>query len=152
MAAAADLTIRVVYIKLTLILLAVILILSAIKYHNAPEKLAVVIPVCALFVSLGMLVSYHFRRGKFIRQLDENVELSSQMDCSVVDGELFIKSDKSTSLIPRDRLIMIKSNKIITLLYRSSFVFNIIPTSVINSDENIRAFLFPDSANQPHGS
>ena len=111
---------------------------AAAKQHTASGFLL----VCGFMlpaILLGLWLGSKWDDWRFMRQFHQNQEFQAPMTLGLVAGELVVTTDKSTSAIPRARILKIRSNRMVTLLYRSSAVFHVIPTRVITQE--IAAFL-----------
>jgi hypothetical protein len=88
---------------------------------------------------IGICLGSRWDDWRFMRQYRQNPELQSSMTLALVDNDLVITTDKSTTALPRERILKVRSNSQVTLLYRSSAMFHVIPTRVLTPD--IAAFL-----------
>lgn len=94
-------------------------------------------------ILLGMWLGAKWDDWRWMRQYHQNPEFQASMTVGLVADELVVTTDKSTTAIPRARILKVRSDRTVTLLYRSSAVFHVLPTRVITPE--IAAFLGPDA-------
>ncbi len=119
-------------------ILRAIIVVMVIGYAAAKQHtMAGFLLVCGVMlpgILLGLWLGSKWDDWRFMRQFHQNQEFQAPMTVGLVAGELVVTTDKSTSSIPRVRILKIRSNRMVTLLYRSSAVFHVIPTRVITKE------------------
>lgn len=138
---ALDLTVNRTFSKVVLSMVAGAFILGLVKYHADATKMVVFHFNMMVVTVVVMLPLYLLSRSRFIKQFSSNPEFSSPIDCEVVNDELVLRTIKSTTAIPRSWVVKIKSNRSVTLLYKSTLLCHIIPAEVISADEGIRRYI-----------
>lgn len=138
---AADLTVNSVYAIQALLIQGLILVFVLALFHNSPEKFGRILLVSMIVSIIYFLPKYLLARRGFIKVFTVFPEFSEPMDVEVVNGELVIRTAKSTSAMPREWINQVKSNELVTVLYRSSIPCFIIPIEVVKADEGIRTYL-----------
>ena len=128
-------------LKVYVILIAISILIGVIIYSENPLKGALFSVVITAWFVVSGFISYYYRKWKFIKAFNETDEYISQMSAEIVDGELILKTDKTTSSIPRDRIKNYIVKNGIILLYRNDMLVHIVPESIIINDPVMKNWL-----------
>lgn len=139
--ATLDLTINRSYATWSLIMMASFFVFGVVRFHQVPGKMIAFLLSSTVIYIVIMVPFYLYRRRQFIRQFSANPEAAGPIDCEVVDGELVLKTEKSSTAIPRAWIVKIRSNQVVTLLFKSELFCHIIPAEVIAADDAIRKYI-----------
>lgn len=139
--ATLDLTLNRSYAKWSLIMMAVFFVFGVTRFHQVPEKMIAFLLTITVVYIVIMVPFYLYRRRQFIRQFSANPEAAGPIDCEVVNGELVLKTEKSSTSIPRAWIKQVRSNHAVTLLFKSDLFCHIIPAEVVAADEAVRNYI-----------
>lgn len=138
---AIDLTITSTHAIQALVIQGMVLVFVLALYHDSPEKFARILLVSMIISIAYLLMKYLLARNRFIKLFTTMPEFTGPIDVEVVDGELVVKTEKSTAAMPRAWIEKVMANAQVTVLCRMSAPCFIIPAEVVAADEDIRAYL-----------
>ena len=92
----------------------------------------------AIYMILILAVYVPFRGRRHFRQ---NKGLSEPMNVEVRDDGIFFANTNSSGLLPWGHIHKWRTNNRITLIYRTSNMFHLIPKEFFSSDDEYHAFV-----------
>ena len=87
------------------------------------------------------VVSFYFALYKGARIYDENAECQSSIAMELMNNELSIKSDKSQTLLPAERVFKVRVSPAYYLIYINSLLFYLVPKAVLDENVELRDWL-----------